>query len=301
MNQNKGTPTWTTSPEEVINEILNKDRLLYLKIIQEKKSSTSLQMTGEILALRSNIKPEQVGKKNVDKHNPNINARLKTMAELGVLNEHDGEYSLSSIGLLLIEELPRLISNMGILKKYKQFFDTHDYTVIPPQQFREIYKLQFATQCKDAVDYGNILLDNTGRTEHRIRIATERLHTIPSWVMQEVKQGNVTFELIYQFRDPFILNVNDEDEQNLWEDLTEMDLPNVRLRYLTFEKRNPIGIRIIDEKWALFNLFEIAENRPNRPASFYGTHEQFVGWIEDIFTSIWNESELLDRKSLFDQ
>ncbi len=301
MNKNEGTSTKDATPEVVVNEILNKDRLLYLKIIRDKNSLTSLQMTREILALKSNTKPEQIDDNKVTNKNPNINTRLKNLVGLGVLNDHNGEYSLSSVGLLLIEELPKLISNIETLKKYKQFFDAHDYTVIPSKQFCEIYKLQFAEQCKDAVDYSSIILNNTGRTEHRICIATDRLHTISNWIMQEVKLGHVTFELIYQFKDPFKLNFNDEEERNLWKGLVEMYLPNVKLRYLTCERRNQIGIRIIDEKWALINLFEIAENRLNRPASFYGTHEQYVGWVEDIFTSIWNESEPLNDKNLLIQ
>lgn len=301
MNMNEDTSTKDAAPEELMDEILNKDRLLYLKIIRDNKSLTSLEMTREILALKSNTKPEQIDDKKVNKNNPNINTRLKNLVGLGVLNEHNGEYSLSPIGLLFVEELPKLISNMEVLKKYKQFFDAHDYTVIPPQQFREIYKLQFAEQCKDAVDYNNIILDSTGRTEHKIRIATERLHTIPTWIIQEVKQGHVTFELIYLFKNPFKLNSNNEEERNLWKDLTEKNLSNIKLRYLTFERGNLIGIRIIDEKWALFNLFEIAENRLNRPASFYGTHEQYVGWVEDIFISIWNKSKPLNGKDLLIQ
>lgn len=301
MKKYQSASTEDISPENLMNEILNKDRLLYLEIIQDRKSLTSLQMTREILALKGNMKPGQIEDKKVARNNPNINARLKSLAGHGVLNDHNGEYSLSSIGLLFVKELPRLISNMEILKKYKNFFDAHDYTVIPPQQFCEIHKLQFAEQCKDAIDYNNITLDRTGRTEHRIRIATDRLHAVPSWIMGEVKLGHVTFELIYQFKEPFKLNFNDEEERSLWKGLVEMYPPYVNLRYSTCERQNPIGIRIIDEKWALINLFEIAENRLNRPASFHGAHEQFVRWVEDIFTSIWNRSKPLNGKDLLIQ
>ncbi len=298
MKKPENTPPKNVSSQKLVNEILNKDRLLYLEIIRDKKSLTSLQMTREILALEGNVKPEQIEDKKVVGNNPNINARLKGLADYGVLNDHNGEYSLSSIGLLLIDELPRLILNLETLEKYKNFFDVHDYTVIPPQQFRDIYKLQHGKQCKDAIDYSNILLDNTGKAENKLRIVTDRLHTIPNWIMQEIKQENIAFELIYQFKELFKPNFNDTDEMNLWRDLIEIDLPGVKLRYLTFGDRNPIGIHIIDEKWAMFNLFEIAETILDRPKSFYGTDEQFVHWVAAMFSSMWDESKPLDVKNI---
>ena len=291
MNRNEdASKRKDSSPEKLVNEILKMDRLLYLKIIQERGSLTSLEMTREVVALKNNIKPEQAEDTKILKHNPNINKRLKDLYDLGILNDYGGQYSLTSIGSLLIEELPKLELNIEILKEHKWFFSNHDYTVIPTRLFREIHKLQFAEQCKDAVEYSNIIVESTGKTNLEILIATDRIHDIPGWIIEELKKGNLTLKLIYHFRKPFQLNSNDESELRLWEDLTRQALPKAEFRYLTFKDRNPIGIRIIDKKWALFNLYEIAEDRLNRSISFYGTHQQFVGWVEDIFSSLWDES-----------
>lgn len=287
------------SPEGLIDEVLKMDRLLYLMTIQGKKSMTSLKMTREVLALKNNLKPEQVDHKKVARNNPNINKRLKDMADLGILNDRGGEYSLSLIGSLIIDELTRLFSNIEVLRKYKWFFDTHDYAVIPSQQIREIYKIQFARQCEDTIEYQREIENNTLRTNYGIRIATEHLHDIPNWIMEELKLGNLNLKLIYHFKEPFKLNYNDENEQKLWRDLTQEALPGVELRYLILTDRNPIGIRIIDEKWAIFSLFEIYEKRLNRPRSFYGTHNLFINWIEDVFSNIWNSSKSLKCSNLW--
>ncbi len=298
MNNDSNTPTKRILPEKVIDEILNKDRLLYLELIKKNNSLSSLQVTQEILALRSKMEPGSVENKKILRENPNVNARLRDLVELGVLNEHGGEYSLSSIGSLVVEKLPALMSNIEVLTTYKQFFDTHDWTVIPPQQFHDIYKLQFAKQCKDAVDYNSIILNQTEKTEHKIHIATDRLHSIPSWIMHEIGQGNVTFELIYQFKELFKLNFNDEEERNLWKNITEMDSFLSNCRYLPLEDRNPVGVRIIDDTWALFNLFEINGKTLDRPKSFYGTDERFVGWIKDMFRGIWEKSKSFENAQI---
>lgn len=284
--------------EDLASEILKKDRLLYLKIIREKKSLTSLQMTREILALGKNLKPEQVKYKDISKNNPNINKRLRDLYNLGILKEHEGGYSLSSIGSLVIDELMRLKSNIEILIKYKDFFNIHDYTVIPSQQFREIHKLRFTKQCKNAIEYKREIENNTARTDQRICIASDHLHDIPGWIIEELKQGNLTLKLIYQFEKPFKINSNDEEERKLCKEIMQETLPGVELRYLTLEKRNPIGIRIIDKRWAILCLSEIREKKLNRPSSFYGENEQFVSWVEDVFLSIWNMSRPLEPKKV---
>ena len=70
----------------IIHEILKMDRFLYLGIIQNKEYLTSLQMTREILALKSNLEPEKIEEKAILRNNPNINKRLKDLTDLGVLN-----------------------------------------------------------------------------------------------------------------------------------------------------------------------------------------------------------------------
>jgi predicted transcriptional regulator len=299
MNRNENASKGKNEPpEKLINEILNMDRLLYLKIIQEKESLSSLEMTREVLALKSKIKPEQVEDKKILKYNPNINKRLKYLSDLGILNDYNGQYSLTSIGFLLIEELPILKLNIGILKKHDWFFRNHDYTVIPTRLFREIHTLQFAEQCKDAIEYNTIIVENIGKTNLEIRIVTDRVHDIPSWIIEELKKGNLALKLVYYFRKPFQPNSDDENELKLWADLTEQYLPKAEFRYLTFKDKKPIEILIIDKEWALFNLYELAEDRLDRSISFYGAHEQFVDWVENIFSSIWDESKPLDSQSV---
>ena len=274
------------------------DRLNYLEIIQEKKSLTSLQMTREILASKKGITLEQVKYDDITKNNPNINKRLKDLADLEILNDKEGKYSLSPIGSLLIDELSKLKADVEIIRNYKWFFDTHDYTLVPLQQFREIHTLQFATQCNDYFEYKKEIENNTAKTVHEIYLVTERLHDIPSWIMEEFKQGNFSLKLSYLFKEPFKINSDDEEEQNLWKELTQEKYSTIELRYLVLDNKNPIGIRIIDKSWAIFALFEYAENKLNRPRSFYGTHKKFVAWIEDIFSDIWNESKPLDINNI---
>lgn len=282
------------SAEDLIYEILKMDRLLYLQIIQEKGSLTSLQMTREILALKSNLTPDQIEDKKINRNNPNINKRLKELADLGILNDYEGRYSLSSIGSLVFDDLTRLRFNIKVLMKYREFFDTHAYSATPPEQFRDIYNLRFAEQCVDAIDYSKEIEKNTSLVEHEIRIITERLHDIPGWIIEELKKGTLALRLVYQFEELFKINSAYRDELELWKDLTEDVFPSVKLRYTTLEDKAPIGIRIIDKKWALFHLSTLKDKKPDRSTSFHGEDKRFVNWVEDIFSNIWNESKTLD-------
>jgi predicted transcriptional regulator len=292
MNSNQKTSEGKDlSPESLIDELLKMDRLLYLKIIREEESITSLEMTRKILASRKNLKPRQVKVKEVNRNNPNINRRLRDLAELGILNVQEGRYSLSPIGSLVADELTKLSSNIEILRTYEWFFGTHDYTVIPPRQFHEIHQIQFAKQCENYFEYRREIEGSIARAEHDICIATEYLHDISSWIIAELKEGTFSLKLTYQFKEPFKINSVDEEEKKLWRDLGQEDLPGLKLRYIALGGKNPMGIRIIDGRWAMFNLLEFAEEKLNRPRSFHGTQKEFIAWIEDVFSSIWNRSK----------
>jgi predicted transcriptional regulator len=279
----------------VIQEILKMDRFLYLDIIRKKAPLTSLQVTHEILALKENCEPDQIDSDQIHKQNPNINRRLTILKELGALNSEEGKYSLSSIGIAILEELEKLDSSIKILRKYKDFFDAHDYIVIPPQIFSNVHNLRFAQQCKDVIEYNEQIESNTAQTEDKIYVITEHLHDIPGWIVEELKLGNLKLKLVYQFEKPFELNSNDETEQDLWKQFTqEMEIA-VEIRFIKLKDRNPIGIRIVDDKWAILNFFEISEEKLNRPRSFYGSDERFVAWTKEIFFTIWDNATTLPR------
>jgi predicted transcriptional regulator len=294
MSYYREPPVNEDKPEKLVDEILKMDRLLYLSIIEKKKSLSSLQMTREVLALKKGISPKDVSDKEIARNNPNINKRLKDLADREILIDKGGKYSLSLMGFLIIDELTKLSSNIEVFRKYRWFFNTHDYTVIPRQELREIHRLQLAEECQDAIEYVRTIENSILEARNGICIATEHLHDIPNWIIQELEEGTLFLKLIYQFREPFGINYDDEDEIKLWRSLAEKTLPRAEFRYLTLEYRNPMGIRIIDGNWAIFNLFEMAEEKLNRSRSFYGKHEQFVTWVESIFTNLWIKSKPLD-------
>jgi predicted transcriptional regulator len=280
------------SSEELVDETLKMDRLLYLKIIIERGPLTSLQITREILARKKKIDREEVRNCDVSRKNPNINKRLRDLADIGILVDQNGIYSLAPLGVLISDNLSQLISCIDVIRKYEWFFSTHDYTVIPPQKLREVHKLQFAKQCNDYFEYTYELESNTTKIDKEMRIVTDRLHDIPDWIIQEIKRNNLELELVYQFWKPFKMNF--DEEKSLWEELTQGISSSIEIRYLMLKDKNPIGIRIIDQKWAIFSLYEYGEGKLNRPRSFYGEDKQFLAWIEDIFSIIWNNSKLLD-------
>ena len=298
MSYYRESPANEVKSEYVVDEILKMDRLLYLSIIEKKKSLTSLEMTREVLALKKGISPKDVSGKEIARNNPNINKRLKDLADREILIDKGGKYSLSLMGFLIIDELTILSLNIEVFRKYRWFFNTHDYTVIPRQELREIHRLQLAEECQDAIEYVRTIENNTVEVRSGICIATEHLHDIPNWIIQELEEGTLFLKLIYQFREPF--KINYDDERWLWRSLTEKTLPRAEFRYLSLQYRNPIGVRIIDGKWAIFNLFGIDEEKLNRPRSFYGKHEQFVMWVESIFTNLWMKSKPLDVQKVIE-
>ena len=105
LQKEPGAKQVNPSSEKLIDEILKMDRLLYLKIIREKGPLTSLNMTREIIALKKNVNPEEVKDNEISRKNPNINRRLRDLAEMEILDDQGGSYSLKPLGILISDGL----------------------------------------------------------------------------------------------------------------------------------------------------------------------------------------------------
>ena len=274
----------------ILREISNTDRLIYLKILQKWEPMSSAQVTQVIISIKKKQSLKEINEENEFKKNcPNVTGRLTKLSKLGVLNKDDQNFSISPIGFFLINLMEIMDADIKVITNYKKFLDFHDYSVIPPQDISGIYNLQFSNQCTTPMEYTDILTTKTGGTSEQIKIITDCLHDIPNWILEEIKKENINFKLIYQFKSLFEINSHDEKEYKLWRDLLQ-DPVKGEFRFLSQDKRNPIGIRIIDDKWALLNLYEFTNKELNRSRSFYGEDSRVVSWIIDIFSSYWNNA-----------
>jgi predicted transcriptional regulator len=281
----------------IIKEILNADRLRYLKILQKWGPMSSTEVTQVIIAIKKMQSLKEINENDTKKHYPNISARLTELNKLGVLNKDDLNFSISPVGFFLINLMEIMDADIKVITKNKQFLDFHDYSVIPSQEISGIYNLQFSNQCATEIDYHHILEEKTGGVSEQIKIITDRLHDIPYWICKEIKNGSINFKLLYQFKNPFKINSNDEEEYTLWKYLLQ-DPVKGELRFLSQSGGSPIGIRIINDRWALLNLYEFTEEKLNRSRSFYGEDSRFVSWVIDIFWNYWNNANKLTCENI---
>ena len=80
------------SVDEITRELMKQDRLRYLEILRKStKSLSSYEVTKEILVKYEGVDEKSIDNELLRKRNPSINTRLKTMEDMGILKNEDGE------------------------------------------------------------------------------------------------------------------------------------------------------------------------------------------------------------------
>lgn len=282
------TPIDLTS---VMLELLMKDRLDYMKeIMNSEEGARSFDIATATLRSKGIAQPEKIKIENIK-----VNKRLRKLVDLGILVSEEGKYKISSLGQLLMTSWGELGKNKETLSKFHTYFDTHYVTDLPQEFFCQIYKLEKAEMTEDAVHWMKELMTHTEKTEHKLYNLTEHLHSIQNEVIERKKKGKIEQILIvYQFFDYPKLNY--KLEEDLFDELVDAD---AEFRCLTLENKHSIGIRIVDEKWAIFGLTRIADGILERGETFFGTDREFVSWCRDLFYHIWHfEAKPLDLEEV---
>lgn len=262
----------------LMSELLNKDRFDYLRIIEHLEGVKSIDVAKEILKSRGISKPDEIKKENIK-----VNKRLRKLVCLGILDStKKGEYEVSSLGLLLMDSWQELNEKVETLNKFYAFFDTHYIEDLPQEFIRQIYRLNGAKITVNPVQWVKEVMEYMKKIERKFYNITEYLHDIPEDVIQKSVAGEIEISVLYQFFKYPELNYPDEKE--LFERLVEA---GVEIRYLTLENRHPIGIRVIDEKWATLSLTRKMDGLLDRDQTLIGTDEAFVSWCRDLMHHIW--------------
>lgn len=263
----------------IVSELLNKDRFDYLDIIREQGGAKSIDIAREILRSRGITERREIKKENIK-----VNKRLRKLVDLGILvSGVKGEYDISSLGYLLMDSWRELYEKTETLDKFRKFFDTHYLEDLPQEFLRQIYKLSGAELTINPVQWVRAVMKYMKRIERKFYNCTEYLHDIPEEILEKKINGEIEeIVILYQFEKYPELNLPGEKE--LFDRLVDA---GAEFRYLTLEKRHPIGIRIVDEKWATFGLTRIADGVLDRDQTLIGEDKAFVSWCRDLMYHIW--------------
>lgn len=273
----------STDLTRLMGELLNKDRFNYMEIIMNSEGGAkSLEIAEEILRSRGITQEKEIRKENVK-----VNKRLRKLVELGILFSHEkGEYSISGLGQLMMVSWEELEKNAEVMSKFRGFFENHYVDDLPREFFRQIYKLKGAYLTEIPVQWVQEVIRHTNKIQRKFYNMTEYLHDIPEEIIdrrENGKTGEIEIVIIYQFYDYPRLNYSIEIE--LFEKLKNA---GVEFRYITLEKRHPIGIRIVDEKWATFGLARRSDGMLDRERAFIGTDRDFISWCRDLMYHTWH-------------
>ncbi|MBU7046515.1 MAG: hypothetical protein HXS54_08765 [Theionarchaea archaeon] len=283
---------------EVVSELLNMDRFEYLDIIEKGNGAKSLDVTRELLHSRGITDPKEITKENIK-----VNKRLRRLVDLGVLVSEEGVYNISSLGRLLMISKDELKKNAETMEKFHGFFETHYVDDLPPEFFRQIYKLRNAELTELPVQWVQEVIRSMNKIERKFYNMTEYLHDIPEEFidrkiaeMKAEKTGKVDVEkgigktgkieivIIYQFHNYPHLNFSREKE--LFKKLIDAE---AEFRHINLEEgKRPIGIRIVDEKWATFGLARRSDDRLDREQAFIGSNIEFISWCRDLVYHKWS-------------
>lgn len=283
----------------LMNELLNKDRLEYMRVILNLGGSArSIDITKALLASRG-----ITGDKKVKKENIMVNKRLKNLVSLEILKQvGQGEYGISSLGYLLMDSWKELTEKMETFGKFRQFFETHFVNDLPEEFFRQIYKLRNAKLTESPVQWMEELARQTIKTRRKLYILTELLHSISEETIERKKSGKIEeIVIIYEFYQYPNLNLLKPNEKEFFDKLVDA---GVEFRHLTLENSHPIGLRIVDERWATFGLTRIADGVLDREKGFIGSDSDFIAWCRDLMYHIWsfkaeklNVEEVMPKKT----
>lgn len=267
----------------LMTELLNKDRLGYVMIIMNSQNGVgSREIAEEISELGGMTEEEEIKKANIM-----INKRLRKLVDLGILISVDKKYKLSGLGYSLFDSWQNIVENVDAMEKFGDFFDDHLVNDIPREFFRQMYKLRSAELAQNATQWGNMLREQMKKTERKIYNMTQYLHDFPDHILKKKKKDEINIVITYQFNKYPQLNYS--DEKVLFEKLVEVE---TEFRYIKLEDRHPLGIRVIDEKWATFLLPKPEKTNEkhelDRGQAFVGTDLEFVSWCRDLMYHIWS-------------
>lgn len=270
----------------VISELLNKDRLNYLDIIMEQDGAKSLEISKKILQSRGITNPKAITKENIK-----VNKRLRRLVELDILVSDRGIYNISSLGRLLMVSREQLVKNAETMERFHIFFENHYVDDLPREFFRQIYKLRKAQLTEIPVQWVQEVIRHMKEVERKFYNMAEYLHDIPEEIIERKihekesrKKEEIEIAIIYQFYNYPQLNYSLEGE--LFNKLVEA---GAEFRFINLEEeRHPIGIRIVDDKWATFGLARRLDGIVDREKAFIGTDIEFITWCRDLMYHMWS-------------
>ncbi|MGD2249443.1 MAG: hypothetical protein PVF58_13625 [Candidatus Methanofastidiosia archaeon] len=274
-------------PTSLMKELLNKDRFEYMeKILELGGSAKSIDIAKALLKSRG-----ITGDKEVKKENIMVNKRLTKLISLGILKQVEKErYSISSLGYLLLDSWKELTEKVETLKKFHQFFDTHYVNDLPQEFFRQIYKLKKTKLTESPVEWIEELNKQTKKTKGKLYILTELLHSISDEVIAKKKSGKIKeIVIIYEFYNYPNINLLKPNEKEFFDKLVDA---GVEFRFIELKNSHPIGLRIVDDRWATFGLTRIADKAADevldRERGFIGTDPDFISWCRDLMYHMWH-------------
>ena len=264
---------------DLMSELMNMDRLEYIRIIMRSRDGAkSIDIAEEISKLKFITYSRDIKKENIK-----VNKRLRNLVDLGILVSKEGVYTISSLGKLLIASWEELEKNSEAIEKFKEFFDNHYVDDLPQEFFLEIYKLSKADLTENSVQWELGVREYMKTMKRKFYSMTEYLHDMPEEIIRKKEEGEIEeMSIIYQFRNYPELNYSDE-----WDLFNRLTKAKVEFRYMTLEKRHPIGIRIVDEEWATFGLARTSDGKLDRGQAFIGTDKDFITWCRDLMYHMW--------------
>jgi len=271
-----------------VSELLNKDRFEYLDIIKRDDGAKSLEIAKEILRSRGITDHKEITKENIK-----VNKRLRRLVELDILVSGGGTYDISSFGRLLMISREDLRRNAETMEKFRDFFEDHYVDDLPQEFFRQIYKLNGAELTELPIQWVQEVIRHMGKIKRKFYNMTEYIHDIPEDIIEGKKigkDGEIEIVITYQFYEYPYLNYSIEKE--LFKKLADA---GAEFRYINLENRHPIGVRIVDEKWATFGLARRLDGKLDREQAFIGTDIEFIKWCRDLMYHVWSfEAEKLE-------
>lgn len=209
-------------------------------------------------------------------------------------------YKLTALGYLVIDSWDDISDKIDTIEGFGDFFEDHVFESVPREFSSQVFALRNTHLTENASQWEKILREQIRKTSRKVYSMTTYLHGFPDEILRRREKKEIDIVITYQFKKYPQLNYS--DEKPLFDRLVEV---GAQFHYIDLGSTSPIGIRIVDDRWATFLLPKTNENRLDRDHAFVGDDPNFVSWCRDIMYHMWhfkakslNTREITEKREL---
>lgn len=232
--------------------------------------------------------------KEVDASSGELSRNLNRLANAGLLDKRsDGSYALTPVAHALLTFVPRL----EVIGRYREYFNAHDLSSIPPDLLLRLDDLAGARLLDDPFETAGIiekLIRGTRRFYYGLCVIGRQ-----TFKDEELAEFARLFQAPVHDR-PDVKYLAWRDEMRIYAKLA------ARVARIEPEVLRSVEVRVVDRPPGSMIItdagatlaFPLRAGRMDFNFAFHGTDERFMGWCRGFFEAHWVRATPVDFRTV---